>query len=133
MSGLKRRYFAWLWLCLLLLCLSWMQGLHAQVPLRAEGLLSQYERGMALFRAARYASAEELFSKITAQSPQKGDPEGLYAEAAYFKALCVTRLGRGDAPYELLSFIENRFGLCSPFNILRLYCLAFIITAKYAS
>ncbi|MGP1461520.1 MAG: tetratricopeptide repeat protein [Bacteroides sp.] len=107
MSGLKQRYFTWQWMCLLLLCLSWMQGLHAQVAPRAEGLLSQYERGMALFRAARYASAEELFSKISAQSPQKGDPQGLYAEAAYFKALCVIRLGRGDAPYELLSFMEK--------------------------
>ncbi len=105
---LGRKYrFVGQWVWLLLCCVLGMSRGYAQVSSRVEGVLGQYERAMALYRASRYASAEEVFSQIVNRQGGKGEAEELRPEAAFFQALCVARLGRGDAPYQLQCFVEQ--------------------------
>lgn len=100
-----------LWLCVLsLLCwmaLAGVGSVQAQVAPRVTSLLAEYERAMALFRAERFAAAEECFAQSLQHTPSVGEPEALRPEAVFFHTLCAVRLGRGDAPFRLQQFIEN--------------------------
>ncbi len=78
--------------------------LRGQVSPRTESAAERYERAMALFRAERYAAAEEEFRTIAKH--REKTIGALRTEAAFFSAVCAARLGRKDAPYELQRFIE---------------------------
>lgn len=90
-------------LCLFLV--FWLTGIHAQESPRVGSTLERYERAMALYRAARYAIAEEYFCEIENEGIAKhGD---LCIEAAFFRVLCVARLDRYDAAYHLQQFLDK--------------------------
>jgi len=87
-------------LAVLLVCSS----VCGQGSPRVGSVAERYERAMALFRAERYAAAEEEFRFVTRQDQKKVG--AVQSEAAFFSAVCVARLGRRDAAYELQQFIE---------------------------
>lgn len=62
-----------------------------------------YARGMLLYHQTRYASAETYFRQV-AQDGRAGSLR--QSEASYFGALCAIRLGRHDAVYQMVRFLE---------------------------
>lgn len=64
-----------------------------------------FARGMELFHAGKYAVAEREFAAVQAYGD--GGVSMRMGEAAYFEAACAMRLGRGDARYKMVRFIED--------------------------
>lgn len=62
-----------------------------------------YARSMLLYHQARYASAETYFRRV-AKAPQAGRLR--QSEASYYAALCAVRLGRHDAVYQMVRFLQ---------------------------
>ena len=90
----------WVWICLVGVFLPCL--VHAQVRGGRLDAEREYNRAYELFIAEKYAAAQTVFGTVLEMLAEDGGVR--HADAAYYYAVCASRLGRQDAPSLLQNF-----------------------------
>ena len=64
-----------------------------------------YRQAVDLYQKEKYASAQHLFDKLTADA--SGVDDEMAREACFYGAVCAERLGNSDADFRLTEFLRR--------------------------
>lgn len=79
--------------------------ISAQLPFSAEGMRSDFNRGMELFNKEKYPASIRLFDEFI--KDDKVTDQILKADAEYFSAIAALKVFNADAEYRMIKYINN--------------------------
>ena len=82
-----------------------VQPVFGQKSSSDEGVRQLYRQAVDLYQKEKYASAQHLFDKLTADAA--GVDEEMAREACFYGAVCAERLGNSDADFRLTEFLRR--------------------------
>ena len=81
-----------------------VQPVFAQKSSSEEAVRRLYRQAVDLYQKEKYASAQNLFDRLTAEGT--GVDAEMASEAAFYGAVCAERLGNRDADFRLTEFLR---------------------------
>ena len=82
-----------------------VQPVFGQKSSSDEGVRQLYRQAVDLYQKEKYASAQHLFDKLTADAA--GVDDEMAREACFYGAVCAERLGNSDADFRLTEFLRR--------------------------
>lgn len=82
-----------------------VQPVFGQKSSSDEGVRQLYRQAVDLYQKEKYASAQHLFDKLTADAA--GVDDEMAREACFYGAVCAERLGTSDADFRLTEFLRR--------------------------